>query len=137
MRDFTKLRIYRFAQESAILVHRAFQEMEQHEEMTPGLLLELSQATHQVCAKIGAAHSHRQDLDLCVENLARAKSAAAESMVFLDLCHSMGYLPKSVQKPLSRRYDQLLVRLGNLIDARRPYDEDDFPGRPLFGDDED
>lgn len=135
MRDFAKLRIYKFAQQAAVDVHVAFKRVEDHDDMSPGLMLELSQATHQVCAKIGAAHTHRLDLDRCVENLAQSKSKAAECMVFLDLAQRMGYLSKDAKTPLWRSYRQLLDRLGRLIEKRLPYD-DYFEGKD-FGGDED
>ena len=56
--------------------------------------------------------------------------------IFLALCQSFGYIGKEDKQPLRRKYDQLLTRLGNLIDKRLPYD-DYFEGKDFRSDDED
>ena len=114
-RDFRDVRIFRRAMDGAMEIYHVFHRFPEHEEQQ-GLAVDIIRASRTVCAKIAAAWEARQDSYNCASNLEAAKTQAAETIVFIDIARGLGYIDNEQQANLFSIYQNLLKRLGRLIE---------------------
>jgi four helix bundle protein len=113
-RDFRNVRIFQRAMDSAMEIFHLFRRFPEHEEQEE-LAGDVVRASRVVCAKIAAAYETRDNPDMCLTNLKLAKTQAAETLVFLELANSLGYIDASQRDYLMALYEELLDRLGKLV----------------------
>ncbi len=114
-KDFRKVRIFRRAMDGAMEIYHVFHRFPEHEEQE-SLASDAIRASRTVCAKIAAAWGSRHEPYACLGNLETAKAQAAETLVFIDMAHGLGYIDKEQQAHLFSYYDDLYRRLGRLYD---------------------
>jgi four helix bundle protein len=118
-------RIYQFAMDAAMEVFTTFKNFPQHEEQE-GLTQDILRSSRTICAKLAAGYATRSHPYSCIEHLEVAEAQAAETLVFIDLAHRLGYLTIAQRKSLSQQYRQLLRRVTKLITRRTPEVDDDI-----------
>ena len=113
-KTFREVHLFQNAMDAAMEVFHLFRQFPEHEEQEE-LASDIIRGTRIVCAKIAAAWESRRTGDVCLAYLKVAKTHTAETLVFLDVAHGLGYLDVTQRDRLFDTYRSILRRLDRLI----------------------